>query len=109
MQDSGPYEMQQRGGHKDIIQLLLDHGAQVSGREPDRWRDTGQKVGQLAYEIAIKNGHHSLASWLLTLGVDMDNHVDTVYEWSSCDETPIITSDDEESLGGRDREGEGGE
>ncbi|EGE00100.1 hypothetical protein TESG_07422 [Trichophyton tonsurans CBS 112818] len=97
------------GGHKDIIQLLLDHGAQVSGREPDRWRDTGQKVGQLAYEIAIKNGHHSLASWLLTLGVDMDNHVDTVYEWSSCDETPIITSDDEESLGGRDREGEGGE
>ena len=71
------------GGHKDIIQLLLDHGAQVSRREQYRWHRTGQRVGQLAYEEAISNGHYSPVSWLLTLGVDIDNHVDTVYEWSS--------------------------
>ncbi|EFR02319.1 ankyrin [Nannizzia gypsea CBS 118893] len=95
-------------GNKDIIQLLLDHGAQVSGAEPNKWGDTGQYMGQWAYRQAIDHGHDSLASWLLTLGVDMDNHIDTIYEWS-CDESPIITSDEDELLEEEEEEGEGNE
>ena len=60
--ESTALHMASRGGHEDVVHLLLEHGAELSAQDKD---------GRTALHLASENGHEKVALLLLEHGAEL--------------------------------------
>ena len=60
-------------GRRELVELLIRHGADVNARAPDRSRSTkGDQTGKTPLHVAAEGGHTAVIQTLLEKGANID-------------------------------------